>query len=76
MKIKFQDEKSFKEDLIKVKEWTEKMLEKDLSEKELTEDSYKEFQKIDKEIRNLKWISFPGAKIKILSSDGTELNKI
>lgn len=74
MKIKFQDEKSFKEDLKKIKEWAEKMLQKDLSEKELTEESYKEFQQINKEIVNLKWIRFDGAKVKIISSDGAELD--
>lgn len=76
MKIKFKDEESFKEDLKRIKSWAEKTLQKDLSEKEFTEENYKEFQSISMELLKLRWIKFEGAKIKLLSSDGTELNNI
>lgn len=74
MKIKFQNEIEIKKSLTKVKEEIEKILNKDFSEKEFTEENYIEMKKIESSIIQLKWIQLEGAKVKIISSDGTELN--
>ena len=66
MQIKFQDAKQLKENL-------EKARDIEQIQKDFTEENCKKFKDIEDSVLKLHYIDIRGSRVKIISSDGTEL---
>lgn len=73
MQIKFQDAKQLKENLEKARDIIDNILSEDLEEKDFTEENCKKFKNIENSVLKLHYIDIRGSRVKIISSDGTEL---